>query len=86
MKEMIIDVLDDIDILDEETKKIIDEKIKQLNVTNNARKDEIKKNSPVEDNIDDRNLKLKLLREDHMKYRHMLKIIQKICHRKGWFE
>ena len=81
------DVIDDITILDTATSEKLGEKIKQLNIANNTRKDEIKNHSrKPEDSIDERNLKIKLLNEDHLKYRRMITILQEIIYRKGWFE
>ena len=87
IREMIQDIKDDIEILDQETSNKLNEKIKEINLTNNARKTEIKNQlGKPEDSIDERNLKLKLLKEDHQKYRRVLTIIQNLSYRKGWFE
>ena len=87
ISELTQDVIDDISILDQETYKKLDVKIKELNTSNNTRKNEIKTQvGKPEDTIEERNLKLKLLKEDHMKYRRLMTLIQEICYRKGWFE
>ena len=87
LSDLTQDVIDDITILDTATSEKLGEKIKQLNIANNTRKDEIKNHSrKPEDSIDERNLKIKLLKEDHLKYRRMITILQEIIYRKGWFE
>ena len=87
LKEMIQDVIDDFEILDQEAFTVLSNKVKDLNQKNNIRKIEIKKQTAdPEDSIDERNLKLKLLKEDHGKYRRIITIIQKLAYKKGWFE
>lgn len=87
LSDMIQDIVDDFEIIDQEANSKLTEKTKELNQANNVRKAEIKKLSGLpEDDIDERNLKLKLLKEDHQKYRRMLTIIQDISYRKGWFD
>lgn len=87
LKEMLQDVVDDFEILDQEAFTVLNNKIKDLNQKNNIRKAEIKKQTAEpEDSIDERNLKLKLLKEDHGKYRRIITIIQKLAYKKGWFE
>lgn len=87
LKEMTEYIVEDITTLDESARKLLDDKIKALDKANIERKDSITKQfgNPGDD-IDDRNIKRVLLREDHRKYKKMLVIIQNLCYRKGWFD
>ena len=70
LQEMIGNIIEDIQTMDEDTKKLLDEKIKQLNTANLERKNNIRKQfGEPDDGIDDRNIKRILLKEDHKKYK-----------------
>ena len=87
LKNMIQYIRDDIFIVDEEASKIVDKEITELDKQNKAWKAEREKGIEVpNDSIDERNLKLLLLRADHRKYKKELFFIQRLAHRKGWFD
>ena len=87
LRDMIQYILEDINTKDQAAKKTVDLKIKELDSTNKERKDSIKNRIGDPDNtIDDRNIKIYLLKEDHNKYKQELVVIQDLCYKKGWFD
>lgn len=87
LNNMISYVIEDIGTMDEEAKKHLDVKLKELDKTNIDRKNSISKQfGEPEDDLTDRNIKRILLKEDHKKYKKTLLIIQNLCYRKGWFD
>lgn len=87
LKDMIQYVIEDINTLDQNAKKTLDNSLTQLDKSNVERKNSISKRiGEPDDSIDDRNLKRRLLFEDHNKYRHALVLIQELCFKKGWFD
>lgn len=86
LEDMIKYVRDDIKTLDENAHKELDEKNKQLIAINSERKTKIKETDKPVDSIDERNLKRKLLKEDHKRFKQELVNIQNICYTKGWFD
>ena len=87
LRDMIQYVLEDINTKDQAAKGTVDLKIKELDVTNMERKESLKKRlGDPDDTIDDRNIKLYLLKEDHSKFKQELVVIQDLCYKKGWFD
>ena len=87
LRDMIQYVLEDINTKDQAAKGTVDLKIKELDKTNMERKASIKNRIGDPDNtIDDRNIKLYLLKEDHSKFKQELVVIQDLCYKKGWFD
>lgn len=86
LKDLIKKVREDIRIMDEDTKGKLDIKIKELNDKNMVRKKELETKILVNDSIDERNKRRRLLQEDYNRYRQELVIIQELCYRKGWFD
>ena len=74
--EMIGYIKKDIETLDQETHEELNKKVKELDVINMQRKEEIKKRlGEPEDDIEKRNFERELLKEDHKKYRKIMNII-----------
>ena len=87
LKDMLSYIRKDIETLDEDAKKKLDNAIVKLDQTNKERKDKLKERSiPPEDGIDERILKSRLLKEDHRRYRQELFFIQDLAYKKGWFD
>ncbi len=87
LKDMMVYVREDIKILDPNTMKKLQETNKKLDDINTERKDAIKlKYKDAEDEEEKDFIHLKLLREDHEKYKKELFFIQKIGYNKGWFD
>ena len=86
LEDMIKYVRDDIKTLDEAARKELDGKNKELIAINKQRKDQIRNSDASADPIDERNLKRKLLKEDHNRFKKELVNIQGICYRKGWLD
>lgn len=87
LKDMIQYVIEDINTMDEKTKTSLDISLNQLDKNNMERKDSIKQKIGEPDNsIDERNIKRRLLSEDHNKYKKTLVFIQELCYKKGWFD
>ena len=85
-KDMIKKIRDDIRTMDEEARKILENKIKELDGKNLARKKQIEDTLKTDDTIDQRNLKRTLLQEDYQRYKQEMVIIQDLCYKKGWFD
>ena len=87
LRDMIQYVLEDINTKDQAAKGTVDLKIKELEATNKKRKESVKSRiGDPDDTIDDRNIKLYLLKEDHSKFKQELVVIQDLCYKKGWFD
>lgn len=87
MKDLLEYVRKDVETLNQEAKNELDEAIRKLNDTCSKRKDKIKQIYPEPENtMDERWLKMKLLKEDHKRYRQELFFIQDMGYNKGWFE
>jgi len=85
--EMINYIKKDIETLDQETNQELNKKVKELDVINIQRKEDIKKRlGEPEDDIEKRNFERELLKEDHKKYRKIMNIIQNLSYRMGWFD
>ncbi len=87
LKEMIKYVREDIKTLDVLAKKDLDKILDKLNEINVERKEVIKKRyKEPEDDEEKDFIHIKLLREDHEKYKKELFYIQSLGYRKGWFD
>lgn len=84
--DMIKKVRMDIKTLDEQAYNTLEQKVKELDEQNILRKNQIKNKTVTNDSIERRQLELKLLREDHGRYKQELVIMQNICYKKGWFD
>lgn len=86
LKDMIKYVREDIKILDKDTYKKLEEMNAQLDDINKKRKENIKhRYKDAEDEEEKDFIHLKLLKEDHEKYKKELFFIQKLGYNKGWF-
>lgn len=78
-------IREDIRTIDAGTYKVLIEKAKELDEINKKAKENIVNGVKAEDEIDKRNLDLRLLREDHQRWHRELLIIQNLMNNKGWF-
>ena len=86
LKEMIQYVREDIKILDVKAREKLDDVRKKLNEINKERKDIIRKRyKDPEDEEEKDFIHIKMLREDHEKYKKELFYIQNLGYKKGWF-
>lgn len=85
-KDMIQYVRDDVYTVDQDAYKILEKEIRLLGEQNVKMKEEEKKNNPPRDDVDRRNLDLRLLQLDYKKYKKELLFIQNLIYKKGWFE
>ena len=76
----------EIRILEAATLDVLKEKSEKLASVNKKHKEEIRGKTRVDDSIDDRNLKLKLLSEDYKRWHRELLLIQEIMDRKQWYQ
>ena len=87
LRNMLLNVIDDIRTLDKECFDALTKKIDELDALNVKRKQEIKINAEKpEDSIGERKLSSALLMEDYSKYHKVLNIIQNLVYKKGWFD
>jgi len=87
LSDMLSYVRKDLETMDADAKKQLDGIVKQLDVRNSKRKEEIIKSYPEpEDTIEEAQLKAKLLSEDHKRYRQELFWIQDLAFNKGWLD
>ena len=77
---------EDIRLLDESTFKVLMQKVDALNKRNAEEKERIARKVVVDDEMDERNLKIRLLGEDHDRWHQELVIIQTIMSNKRWFD
>jgi len=87
LRSFIVDFIHpEIKILDEKTLEVLVNKSKELANINAHKKEEIKQKTRVDDSIDERNLKLKILAEDYKRWHKELLLIQEIMDRKQWYQ
>jgi len=88
LKGLIERVRDDIDILDVETGKKLNEKNQKLIRINQEKKQQIDQSiqNLDEDSIDENSIKYAKLNQDFKRYKKELSIIKEIGYRKGWME
>lgn len=76
----------EIKILDVSTLQVLVDKSKKLTELNTKKKESIRDRTRVDDSIDERNLKLKLLSEDYKRWHQELLLIQEVMDRKQWYQ
>lgn len=86
LNDLVKYVENDIKLMSEDAYKKIENKKTILDETNKETKKKIEENTIVDDSEDERNLKLRKLREDHKKLDRYMTLLLEICYRKGWFE
>lgn len=86
LRRMIRDFIrPDIKIIDENSYTVLLESVKKINDLNQQRKQEISQLIRVDDDMDKRNLDLKLITEDFNRWHKELLLIQELFDRKQWF-
>jgi polyhydroxyalkanoate synthesis regulator phasin len=87
LKDLLTFVRKDIGTLDTDAKNKLEGAISDLDKKNRKRKEEIKNKYPVpEDAEEERILKYRMLKEDHIRYRQEIFYIQDLAYNKGWFD
>ena len=87
LHELLRYIRDDIEILDKNTKEILDKKIHELDENTKKEKIRIQSSNPEpRDSIERNTQDFMLLRTDHKRYQDELLFIKHIAFRKGWFD